>query len=63
MPTEEQTYRKGVQDKLDMILEQVQFTNGKVRKITIALVLLAGVVLGLTATSSHELVSLLGHIL
>jgi hypothetical protein len=52
-----------VQDKLDMILEQVQFTNGKVRKITIALVLLAGVVLGLTATSSHELVSLLGHIL
>nr|AKH47978.1 hypothetical protein [uncultured marine virus] len=33
--------------KLDQILDQVKFTNGKVKKITLALVLIGGFVVGL----------------
>ncbi len=66
MPTEEQTYRQGVLDKLDTIDEgiakldkKVTYTNGKVRKIIIALVLLAGVVIGQNFSNTHELIALL----
>lgn len=31
MPTEEQTYRDGTRTQLSSILDQVKFTNGKVR--------------------------------
>lgn len=46
MPTEEQTYRANVQEKLDTILTQVKYTNGKVRKIIIAVFLIGGVLIG-----------------
>ena len=58
MPTEEETYRKSVQEKLDQIHRQVLFTNGKVRKIIVALVLLAGIVIG-QGLSPHEIVTLM----
>ena len=54
MPTEQETYRLGIKDQLDRIekdgrhtREQVTFTNGKVRKIILALVLAFGLILGL----------------
>jgi hypothetical protein len=37
---------------LDKILRQTVFTNGKVRKVIIALVLLAGFVLGISGQSA-----------
>lgn len=53
MPTEEQTYREGVKsalttldEKTDTILKEVRYTNGKVRKIIIALVLVFGILIG-----------------
>lgn len=67
-PTEEQTYRQGMLDKLDNINskidtidEKVSYTNGKVRKITIALVLLGGIVIGQTFTNWHDIISLLSN--
>lgn len=47
MPLEEITYREYVKEKLDTIDKKVTFTNGKVRKIIIALVLLSGMMVGL----------------
>jgi len=54
MPTEEQTYRTYVKEKLEDIGEgivtldeKVTYTNGKVRKITIALIALGFFSLGL----------------
>src|SRR4051794_23344358 len=55
MPTEEQTYRQGVKADLKQIkddqrtmMTMVKYTNGKVRKIIIALVLIPGTVSGQT---------------
>ena len=69
MPTEEQTYREGVLHKLDDLKKAVEgvdtkitFTNGKVRKIIIAMVLLAGIVIGQSVTNSRELISLVAGI-
>ncbi len=46
------------QDKtLGTILTQVMFTNGKVRKIIIALLILAGIVIG-EALSPKEIISM-----
>lgn len=59
MPTEEQTYRQNVLEKLDSIKAQVAYTNGKVRKIIIALVLISGIVIGQTFTNTHDIISLL----
>lgn len=58
MPTEEQTYRQGVLDDLQEIKALVKYTNGKVRKITIALVLLGGIVIGQNFSSAHDIISL-----
>lgn len=62
MPTEEQTYRAGVVSSLDRIEAKVTYTNGKVRKIIIALVLLAGIVIGQGVTNSHDLIALFTHL-
>jgi hypothetical protein len=87
MPTEEQTYRQGITEKLEEIstsLEeqrkvsystanslarieiktegietQAKYTNGKVRKIIIVLVLLAGVVIGQAFGNWHDIISVL----
>ena len=58
MPTEEQTYRAGVIERLDRIEDKVTYTNGKVRKIILALVLLGGILIGQTFTSTHDIISL-----
>lgn len=68
MPTEEQTYRHGVQTQLDllntkadMIIAQVKYTNGKVRKLIIAAVLLAGILIGQTFGNLHDIITLLSN--
>lgn len=58
MPTEEQTYRENVLYKLDTIQNQVTYTNGKVRKIIVALVLLGGIIIGQNFSSTHDIISL-----
>jgi len=93
-PTEEQTYRQGITDKLEEISKSLQdqnkslleqrdeayrtanslsrieirtesiekqatFTNGKVRKIIIALVFLTGIVIGQQFGSWHDIISLI----
>ena len=66
MPTEEQTYREGVMRRFDGIDEglakidkKVSYTNGKVRKIIIALVLITGIVIGQTFANAHDIIELL----
>jgi hypothetical protein len=94
MPTEEQTYRKGVTDKLEEISnsleeqnkafteqrdeayrtsnslsrieirtesieKQATYTNGKVRKIIIALVFLGGIVIGQQFANWHDIIGLI----
>jgi hypothetical protein len=67
-PTEEQTYRVALLRRLDQqdealanIDAKVTFTNGKVRKIIIALVLISGVVIG-QAFTGKELITSLIHL-
>jgi tetrahydromethanopterin S-methyltransferase subunit G len=52
-----------VHEKLDDIIVKVTYTNGKVRKIIIALVLLAGIVIGQSFTNTHDIIELLVHML
>lgn len=61
MPTEEQTYRAGVVESLRRIEEKVTYTNGKVKKIIIALVLIGGIVIGQSTTNMHDVASLFFH--
>ena len=65
MPNEELTYREGVLEKLkqiktsiDTLDTKVTYTNGKVRKIIIALVLLGGIVIGQNFSSTHDIIGL-----
>jgi len=86
-PTEEQTYRQGVNEKLEEISKaqedqrrlsyttanslsriemktesietQAKYTNGKVRKIIIALVFLGGIVIGQQFGSVHDIIKLI----
>jgi len=51
---------KGIGDKLDDILKKVTFTNGKVRKIIIFIVLLTGVVIGQTFKGDEIIKIVLG---
>lgn len=68
-PTEEQTYRNGILDKLtnlqegiDTIDKKVTYTNGKVRKIIIALVLVSGIVIGQTLTNKEIITAVAQHL-
>lgn len=63
MPTEEQTYREGVKKDLKDIKELVTFTNGKVKKIIIALIALTFFVLGQIVTTPEQFVGLITHLL
>lgn len=61
MPTEEQTYREGVKIQLDRMERKLDFTNGKLRKIIIALVLMGGIIIGQSTTNMHDVLSLFFH--
>lgn len=70
MPTEEETYRDGVKKDLKDIkddqrtmMDMVSYTNGKVRKIIIALVLLAGIVIGQSFGNAHDILAAFSSIL
>lgn len=61
MPTEEQTYRAGIvasleriESKIDVVDEKQTYTNGKVRKIIIALVLMGGIIIGQGTTNYKD---------
>lgn len=56
------TYRAGVKEDLEEIKALLRFTNGKVRKIIIALVLLAGIVIGQSFGNAHDIIELLVHL-
>lgn len=65
MPLEEQTYREGVKNDLQDIKDtqaeikaMVGYTNGKVRKIIVALLLLGGIVIGLVSKNAADVVHL-----
>ncbi len=58
---EETTYREGVKKDLAEIKEMVRYTNGKVRKIIIALVLLFGIAIG-QALAPHDIIMALLHL-
>jgi hypothetical protein len=45
--------------KSDAIDAKVSFTNGKVRKINIAIVLLAGIIIGMNYNNWHDIIALL----
>lgn len=49
-----------IEQKIDAVDKKVSYTNGKVRKIIIALVLLGGIVIGQTLPTK-DIVSLVAH--
>lgn len=66
MPSEEITYRQGVEKtldriegKIDKVDEKVTYTNGKVRKLIIAGVLLFGISIGQTFSNWKDIITLL----
>lgn len=48
--------------KLDIIETKVSYTNGKVKKIIIALILLAGIVIGQNFPNTHDVIGLLSNL-
>jgi hypothetical protein len=77
MPSEEQTYRQGIDQRFDRFDTDVRqslsrielaqrdldknqkFTNGKVRKIIVALVLVFGILIGQNFGSARDVISLI----
>ena len=49
MPTEEQTYRRNTEEKLDAILDQVRRTNGRVGRLENWRWMITGAIAVLTA--------------
>lgn len=45
--------------KINEVLGQVKYTNGKVRKIIIAIILIGGILIGQTFSNLHDIISLL----
>jgi hypothetical protein len=48
-----------IHEKLDVVIEQVKYTNGKLKKMTMALVLAFGLIIGLGANDFSTIMSLL----
>lgn len=70
MPTEELTYREGIKKDLAEIIDDqkeikkmVAYTNGKVKKIIIALTLIGGILIGTTITNTHDIIGLVAHLI
>lgn len=68
MPLEEITYREGVKTALSNIqtdqqeiIKMVRYTNGKVKKIIIALVLVFGILIGQNFQSTHDIITLFAN--
>jgi hypothetical protein len=55
-------FEKDTRDSLARIETQVAFTNGKVRKLIMALILVGGIVIGLGFTQGTSLVSIISHL-
>jgi hypothetical protein len=53
-------FEKDTRESLSRVETQVAYTNGKVKKITVALVLLAGMMIGLGFDKAPLLLSLIG---
>lgn len=51
-----------IEIKTEAIETQAKYTNGKVRKIIIALVLIAGILIGQSFSSWHDILSLLANV-
>ena len=49
----------GIHEKLDLLIDKVTFTNGKVKKIIIALTLMFGLLLGLGFQNAPLLLSII----
>ncbi len=67
MRDEEDTYRRGLAQtidrmelKIDAIDKKVSYTNGKVRKLYLYLVLVAGLAIGMGVNNGSLLLKLLG---
>jgi len=52
-----------IEIKIEGVETQVKFTNGKVRKIIIAIVGLSGVVVGMTFNNVHDIIQLIANII
>lgn len=68
MPTEEQTYRAGVidrlqdlQESLTMIDAKITYTNGKLRKVIVALILVFGILIGQTFPTAAGVLQLFSN--
>lgn len=45
--------------KMNEVLKQVKYTNGKVRKIIIAIILIGGILIGQTFSNLHDIIQLI----
>lgn len=52
-------FESNTSTSLEEIKDLQRYTNGKVRKIIIALVLVSGIVIGQTFTNAHDIISLI----
>ena len=60
--TQDATLAK-IEKKIDAVDEKQTYTNGKVKKIIIALVLLTGIVIGQSTTNLQDVAKLFFHTL
>lgn len=59
MPSEEQTYRKSIEEKVDLILRQTTKTNGRVTKIERNMLIVGTAVIVIILLKVPELTPLL----